>query len=264
MKTNNVREALRRGEPQVGTWLSLSSPVAARFMARSGFPWLTLDMEHSNCDWETASAIFAHVAEAGSVPLIRVASITHENAKRALDLGAYGIVFPMCNSVELAQLAVSSCKYPPTGTRSVGGSLHALNFGTDAAEYYQRANDQILVVVQAEHIDAVEKIDQILSVPGVDAVFVGPNDLLASMGKTPQMETDDPEFVEALGKILRSAKAHGVSAGIHVADASAAKRRIEEGWQLIAISSELGFMNQAVAATLESLGRTNSAPAARY
>jgi 4-hydroxy-2-oxoheptanedioate aldolase len=142
--------------------------------------------------------------------------------------------------------------------------LHALNFGTDAAEYYQRANDQILVVVQAEHIDAVEKIDQILSVPGVDAVFVGPNDLLASMGKTPQMETDDPEFVEALGKILRSAKAHGVSAGIHVADASAAKRRIEEGWQLIAISSELGFMNQAVAATLESLGRTISAPAARY
>ena len=156
MKTNTVREALRRGEPQVVTWLSLSSPVAARFMARSGFPWLTLDMEHSNCDWETASAIFAHVAEAGSVPLIRVASITHENAKRALDLGAYGIVFPMCNSVELAQLAVSSCKYPPAGTRSVGGSLHALNFGTDAAEYYQRANDQILVVVQAEHIDAAD------------------------------------------------------------------------------------------------------------
>jgi 2-keto-3-deoxy-L-rhamnonate aldolase RhmA len=84
------------------------------------------------------------------------------------------------------------------------------------------------------------------------------------MGKTPQMETDDPEFVEALSKILRSAKAHGVSAGIHVADAAAAKRRIEEGWQLIAISSELGFMNQAVAATLESLGRTLSAPAARY
>ena len=105
MKTNTVREALRRGEPQVGTWLSLSSPVAARFMSRAGFPWLTLDMEHSNCDWETASAIFAHVAEGGSVPLVRVASITHENAKRALDLGAYGIVFPMCNSVELAQLA---------------------------------------------------------------------------------------------------------------------------------------------------------------
>lgn len=264
MKTNIVREALRRGEPQVGTWLSLSSPVAARFMARVGFPWLTIDMEHSNCDWETASTMFAHISEAGCVPLIRVASITHENAKRALDLGAYGIVFPMCNTVELAQLAVSSCKYPPAGTRSVGGSVHALNFATDAAEYYKRANNEVLVIVQAEHIDAVSKIDQILSVPGVDAVFVGPNDLLASMGKTPQMETDDPEFVEALDKILRSAKTHGVAPGIHVADSNAAKRRIEQGWQFIAISSELGFMNQAAGTALESLGRRVSAPIARY
>lgn len=264
MIKNSVREALKRGEPQVGTWLSLSSPVAARFMARAGFPWLTVDMEHSNCDWETASAIFAHVAEAGCVPLIRVPSITHQNAKRALDLGAYGIVFPMCNTVELAELAVASCKYPPTGTRSVGGSVHALNFGTNAAEYYKRANDEVLVVVQAEHIDAVENIDQILSVPGVDAVFVGPNDLLASMGKTPQMETDDPQFVQALERILRSAKSHGVAPGIHVADAPTALRRIEQGWQFIAVSSELGFMNQAVAATIQGLGRSGSGPLARY
>ncbi len=264
MKTNSVLEALKRGEPQVGTWLSLSSPLAARFMARVGFPWLTLDMEHSNCNWETASAIFAHIAEAHCVPLIRVPSITHENAKRALDLGAYGIVFPMCNTVELAELAVSSCKYPPTGTRSVGGSLHALNYSTNASEYYRHANEQVLVIVQAEHIDAVDQIDAILSVPGVDAVFVGPNDLLASMGKTPQMETDDPQFVEALDRILRSAKSHGVAPGIHVADADAAKRRIEQGWQFIAISSELGFMNQAAASTLQGLGRSGAPPTARY
>ncbi|MFN4904403.1 MAG: HpcH/HpaI aldolase family protein [Planctomycetota bacterium] len=264
MKKNSVRDALKRGEPQVGTWLSLSSPLAARFMAKAGFPWLTLDMEHSNCNWETASSIFAHVAEADCVPLIRVPSITHENAKRALDLGAFGIVFPMCNTVELAELAVSSCKYPPIGTRSVGGSVHALNFGTNAADYYRRANDEVLVVVQAEHIDAVDQIDRILSVPGVDAVFVGPNDLLASMGKTPQMETDDPQFVDALDKILRSAKSHGVAPGIHVADAQAAKRRMEQGWQFIAVSSELGFMNQAAGALLKDLGRSNQGQVARY
>ena len=264
MKKNSVKESLSRGEPQVGTWLSLSCPIASRFMARSGFSWLTVDMEHSNCNWETASSIFAHVAEAGCVPLIRVPSITHENAKRALDLGAYGIVFPMCNSVELAQLAVASCKYPPIGTRSVGGSVHALNYGTSASEYYQRANDEILVIVQAEHIDAVERIDQILSVPGVDAVFVGPNDLLASMGKTPQMDTSDPEFVVALDRILNSAKRHGVAPGIHVADADSAKKRIQQGWQFIAISSELGFMNLSANATIQKLGGSGTIPLARY
>jgi 4-hydroxy-2-oxoheptanedioate aldolase len=170
----------------------------------------------------------------------------------------------MCNTVELAELAVSSCKYPPIGTRSVGGSVHALNFGTNAADYYRRANDEVLVVVQAEHIDAVDQIDRILSVPGVDAVFVGPNDLLASMGKTPQMETDDPQFVDALDKILRSAKSHGVAPGIHVADAQAAKRRMEQGWQFIAVSSELGFMNQAAGALLKDLGRSNQGQVARY
>lgn len=264
MKKNSVREALKQGVPQVGTWLSLSSPLAARFMARAGFPWLTVDMEHSNCNWETASSIFAHVAEAGCVPLIRVPSITHENAKRALDLGAFGIVFPMCNTRELAELAVSSCKYPPTGTRSVGGSVHALNYGANAADYYSQANDEVLVIVQAEHVDAVDQIDQILSVPGVDAVFVGPNDLLASMGKTPQMETDDPQFVDALDKILRSAKTHGVAPGIHVADAQAAQRRIQQGWQFIAVSSELGFMNQAAGALLKDLGHLSQGQIARY
>lgn len=266
MRKNNVKQALQQGDHQVGTWLSLSSPVAARFMARAGFAWLTVDMEHSHCNWETASAIFAHVAEAGCVPLIRVPSITHENAKRALDLGAYGIVFPMCNNVEQAKLAVASCKYPLTGTRSVGGSVHALNYSTNAAEYYRQANQEVLVIVQAEHIDAVDQIDEILSVPGIDAVFVGPNDLLASMGKVPQMDSEDPQFVGALEAIFRSAKAHGVAPGIHVADAQAAQRRIQQGWQFIAVSSELGFMNQAASAMLQTLGPTTArtGPIARY
>ena len=264
MRKNLVKAALSAGKAQVGTWLSLSSPTAARFMARSGFHWLTLDMEHSSAGWETASQIFGAIADAGNTPLIRVPSISHENAKRALDLGAHGIVFPMCNSVEQAQLAVSSCLYPPAGTRSVGGSSHALNFGCKAAEYYQHANEGILVVVQAEHIDAVQRIDEILAVPGIDAVFVGPNDLLASMGKTPQMETDDPEFVEALRRIRVAAVNAGVAPGIHVADASAAARRLEEGWRFIAISSELGFMNSAASQTVSQLFGNSAGELSRY
>ncbi|GDX41010.1 5-keto-4-deoxy-D-glucarate aldolase [Armatimonadota bacterium] len=256
MKTNTVKSALKAGLPQVGTWLSLGSPMAARFMARAGFHWLTVDMEHSPIDWEVAATIFALIADAGGIPLVRVPFNSLENAKRALDAGAYGIVFPMCNSREEAEQAVAICKYPPMGVRSVGGSLHALNFDCSSSEYYAKANNEILVIIQAEHIDAVNNADAIFSVPGIDGVFVGPNDLLSSMHKTPAMETDDPEFIEALRTVRETAKRYGIASGIHVGDAEAASRRIAEGWQFIAVSSELGYMQQAAQSVVKDLGLT--------
>jgi 4-hydroxy-2-oxoheptanedioate aldolase len=264
MRTNHVKAALRAGNSQVGTWLSLASPLAARFMARSGFHWLTLDMEHSSVHWETAASILGCIADAGGTPLVRVPSISHENAKRALDLGAFGVVFPMCNSVQLAELAVAACRYPPEGTRSVGGSLPCLNFSTSADEYYRRANQEILIVVQAEHVDAVERIDEILAVPGIDAVFVGPNDLSASMGLTPQMESHDPKYLAAIERIRAAASRHGVAPGIHVANAAAAQNRLEEGWRFIAISSELGFMNAAAAETVAKVLGDHGSTTSRY
>ena len=264
MKTNSAKAALRSGRAQIGSWLSLASPIAARFMARTGFHWLTVDVEHSPANWETAAEIFGVISDAGGVPLARVPSISHENAKRALDCGAYGIVFPMCCCEAEARLAVAACKYPPVGNRSVGGGLHTLNFGATASEYYARANDEILVIVQAEHVDAVENIDAICSVPGVDAIFVGPNDLLASMHKTPAMETDDPQFVNALRLIREACDRHGVAPGIHVADAAMAKRRLDEGWRFIAIASELAFMqNGARKAAADAIGQSADA-GARY
>lgn len=265
MRVNTVKAALREGRPQVGTWLSLASPFAARFMARTGFHWLTLDMEHSPANWETAGLIFGAIADAGGIPLVRVPFNNLENAKRALDGGAYGIVFPMCNTEEEARRAVAACKYPPVGERSVGGGLHTLNFAAGSADYYRRANDEILVVVQAEHVDAVANCEAICSVPGIDAVFVGPNDLLSSMHKTPAMETDDPQFVAALRHVRETAVRHGIAPGIHVADADAALRRIAEGWQFVAIGSELAFMLQAAEATATAvLGNAGSAGTARY
>src|ERR1700722_7888558 len=121
MKSNSVKHALKQGKPQLGTWLSLGSVMAARYMVRTGFHWLTVDMEHSPIDWEVASGCFAAIADAGGIPLARVPFNSLENAKRCLDAGAYGIVFPMCNTVAEAEQAVEICKYPPTGVRSVGG-----------------------------------------------------------------------------------------------------------------------------------------------
>ncbi|HLK57102.1 MAG TPA: aldolase/citrate lyase family protein [Chthonomonadaceae bacterium] len=250
MRSNPVKAALRAGQPQIGTWLSLASQMAARFMVRTGFHWLTLDIEHSPVNWEDAAYIFGAIADAGGVPLARVPFTSLENVKRCLDAGAYGIVFPMCNSVEEAELAVSVCKYPPQGQRSVGGGLHALNFATAPGDYYAHANEEILVIVQAEHVKAVENADKIFAVPGIDGMFIGPNDLLSSMHKTPSMDSDDPQFVEALQHLRETAVKHGIAPGLHVADAAAAQRRVAEGWKFIAISSELGFMVQAATATV--------------
>lgn len=264
MRANTVKAALREGKPQVGTWLSLGSPIAARFMARAGFHWLTVDIEHSPVNWETAALMFGSIADAGGIPLARVPFNSLENVKRALDAGAYGIVFPMCCCRQEAEDAVAACKYPPAGRRSVGGGLHAVNFGASPAEYYRRANEEVLVIVQAEHVDAVECADDIFSVPGLDGVFVGPNDLLSSMHKTPAMETDDPAFVEALRHIREIAVRHGIAPGIHVADADAAKRRIAEGWRFIAVASELAYMTQGARAAAQAVIGGAGGEAARY
>src|SRR2546428_5606471 len=152
MRPNPVKQALKAGQPSVGTWLSLGSITAARFMARCGLNWLTVDIEHSLVDWETATHIFATVADAGCTALARVPANRHDHIKRVLDNGAQGVVVPMVNSRQEALDAVSACLYPPAGTRSVGGSLHALNFAATPADYYAKANDEIAVVLQCEHI----------------------------------------------------------------------------------------------------------------
>src|SRR5438105_8157424 len=166
MRPNPVKRALKAGQPSVGTWLSLGSITAARFMARAGFAWLTVDIEHSLVDWETATHMFASIADADCIALARVPANRHDHIKRVLDNGAHGIVVPMVNSRREAEDAISAALYPPVGTRSVGGSVHALNFGANSQDYYARANDELLIVLQCEHIQAVENADAIFSVPG--------------------------------------------------------------------------------------------------
>src|SRR5205807_6619644 len=139
MQPNPVKRALKAGKPSVGTWLSLGSITAARFMARAGLDWLTVDIEHTLVDWETATHMFASIADAGCIALARVPANRHDHIKRVLDNGAQGVVVPMVNSRNEALAAVAAMKYPPIGNRSVGGSVHALNFGGTANEYYARA-----------------------------------------------------------------------------------------------------------------------------
>lgn len=263
MRTNTVKQLLRTGKPVVGTWLSLGSITAARFMARSGFDYLTVDVEHSLVNVETTTHMLAAIADAGCVPLARVPSNRHDHIKRVLDNGGYGVVVPMVTTREEAASAVAACLYPPRGNRSVGGGVHALNFAATPAEYYARADDELLIVLQCEHIDAVRNFDEVYSVPGVDAVFVGPNDLAASM-RDPSGKPPPPEvFKQALADILAGCKRLKVPAGIHTFSIEEAKLRIDEGWQFIAINSELKFMTEAAKGVVSGLGRSTG-EVARY
>ena len=264
MKTNTVKAALKRGEAQVGTWLSLGSPFAARYLARLPFPWFTVDVEHSPVNWESAALMFGMVADAGSVPLARVPCNSHENIKRALDNGAFGIVVPMVNTRAEAEAAVAATRYHPAGNRSVGGTLHALGFNATPAEYYARANEEILVVLQTEHIRSVENAEAICSVPGVDAIFVGPNDLLQSMGRAPAMESNDTEYVSAIRHLRDTALRHGVAPGMHVATVEQARRRLSEGWKFIALGSDLSFLLGGAQTALKELGVGAAKETARY
>jgi 4-hydroxy-2-oxoheptanedioate aldolase len=264
MKKNNVRAKLQRGEPSIGTWLTLPDTTSAQLMAAVGFDWLTVELEHTPVTFETAAQSFAIIAASGVVPLARVPWNTGENIKRVLDTGAYGIVVPMVNSRAEAEAVVNAARYAPLGKRSIGGQMHAINFGTDPSTYYAKANDEILVVIMAEHIEAIEAAEDILSVPGIDAVFIGPNDLHNSMGKAPAFDSEHKEFVDAVAHILKTARKNNIAAGIHVIDAAAAQRRVAEGFQFIAVASEAGFMLNKAQEVARQLGLGNKGAVAKY
>lgn len=264
MRPNPVKRLLKAGKPAVGTWLTLGSVPAARILARTGFDWLTVDIEHNAIGIETAAAQFAAVADAGCPVLARVPSNRHDHFKRVLDCGAHGVVVPMVNTRQEALDAVAACLYPPAGTRSVGGYAHAINFAATPADYYAKADNEIAIVLQCEHIQAVRDFDQVYSVPGIDAVFVGPNDLAASMrsadGKPPSPEA----FQQALADILAGCRRLGVPAGIHTFSVEEAKQKIADGWQFVAVASELRLLVDGAKKVVDGLGLGKTADLAKY
>jgi 2-keto-3-deoxy-L-rhamnonate aldolase RhmA len=266
MKQNPVKSALQAGRPQIGTWLSFGDVFTARLMARVGFPWLTVDLEHSPIDWQMASLMFASIADAGCVPLARVPRGDHDLIKRVLDGGAMGIVVPMVNTVAQAKTAIAAAKYPPAGNRSIGGSIPALNFDATAGEYYQKANDEVLVVLQTESPEGVDNAEAIYSLPGVDAIFVGPNDLFWQMKPEDGTEPTSEEFEAMLQRILAAGRKCGTPVGIHCQSVNEVQHRVQEGWQFLALQSELKMMVSRAQELVGELGLSDPAAGdlARY
>ncbi len=253
MTPNHVKQRLRAGKPVFGTLLNVGDPLVAEMMASVGFDWLLVDTEHGPIDVATMATMFATVTRYPVAPLARVHALSEENVKRVLDAGAWGVLAPNVRTREEAELLVAACKYPPAGVRSLGAGRFSLSFKTDPATYFSRANDEILVIVQIEHHEAVKNIDAILSVPGVDAFYVGPNDFCASLGLVPSLEPTHREFDEAMKTIFAAGERHHVAPGIHCATAETANRRIREGWRMVGMLNDQRLLLGAARAARDAV-----------
>lgn len=250
---NTLKAALREGKATFGSWIQFGNPAIAEMMAQAGFEWLVIDIEHSVIGLEAVQALIQVVELNGSVPLVRLSSNDPVQAKRVMDAGAHGIIVPTVNTKTEAFLAVQSIKYPPEGIRGVGLS-RAQAYGARFSEYIQETAQYSIIIVMIEQKSGVENIDDILSVPGIDGILVGPYDLSSSYGVPGNF--DHPLMQKAMSKILTSAKKANVSAGIHVVHppASQIDMRLAQGFRFIAYGGDMLFLLPAVQEAVSQIG----------
>jgi 2-dehydro-3-deoxyglucarate aldolase/4-hydroxy-2-oxoheptanedioate aldolase len=230
---------LRRRDRLIGSFVTLPALEVVEVMGAAGVDWLIIDCEHAPLDAFWAQRLL----QAARVPgVIRVADGHEPTLKRALDTGAAGVVVPMVNTAQQARAIVSHCKYPPLGTRGVG-IVRAQGYGLGFQEYVARANESTAVIVQIEHITAVENIDAIVAVPGVDAAFVGPYDLSGSMGRLGQV--DHIDVLAAIEGVRLACERAGMPLGIYAGSAAAARPYLEKGFTLIAVGIDTFLLGQA-------------------
>jgi 4-hydroxy-2-oxoheptanedioate aldolase len=255
VRKNTVREIWARGEAVVNGWLSIPSGFSAEVMAHQGFDSLTVDMQHGVVDYQIGVSMLQGISTTGVIPLARVPWNDPARIMKILDAGAYGVICPMVNTREQAEALVQACKYPPRGYRSWGPVRASLYMGMD---YGDRANDDVIVMPMIETAEAMKNLDDILSVPGVDAVYVGPSDLSLAFGCKPRLDQTDAPVVEAQQAIVKACKKHGVFAGIHNATAAYAVKMIAEGYQFVTLASDSRHMAMKAAEEVGVVRKTGT------
>lgn len=224
--------------PLIGTLVSTRSSEVAEALALCGFEWLLLDLEHSVIDIASAQNIIQALGSQ-TYSVIRIPSKNSENFNKALDTGCDGVIVPMVNSVAEAEYAVRCAKYPPVGNRGVG-LARAQGYGLQFAEYLETANQHVALILQIEHKQAVEGIEEIVKIPGVDGIFLGPFDLSASLGLLGQVSA--PQVVEAIARVRGACLKANLPFGSFTMTAELARLEIEQGAQLMVVGSDLGFL----------------------
>lgn len=258
---NPVLATLREGNPVVGMTVSAACVETAAQAAQLGFDFLWIEMEHSPITLETLRNMVLAMRGLPAIPFARVPIVDKWTAKRVLDMGVLGVVFPFTSTPELAQTAADACHYPPLGKRGHGSGLAMFRWQTDEP-YPDFADRNVCVVTMIEEYSAIEKIDEIASTPGVDVLFIGTSDLSFSMGL--RGKQNDPELQKAIDKVAAAAKKHGKFAGRPAFDVAAIPSMIEQGFQFFQAPSEVKFMSDGAKATLAAFQKTGVTNKANY
>jgi 4-hydroxy-2-oxoheptanedioate aldolase len=235
MRENRLRTLWKADQTAINGWLAIPNSFAAEVMAHQGWDTLTIDMQHGVIDYAAMVTMLQAISTTPTVPIVRVPWLEPGILMKSLDAGAYGLICPMINTREDAQRFVSYTNYAPKGTRSFG-PVRALLYG--GADYPAHANDTIVRFAMIETAQALDNLDAILSVEGIDAIYIGPSDLSLSLGCKPVFDDVDPKAAQAMDHILERAKAHGVVAGVHNGRADVARARSAKGFRFVTLGSD--------------------------
>lgn len=256
MRANPLRSIWQSGGAAVNGWLAIANSFSAETMAHQGFDSLTIDLQHGVVDYQAMVTMLQAVSTTPTVPIVRVPWLEPGIVMKSLDAGAYGVICPMISTREEAQKLVAYTHYAPRGVRSFG-PIRAFLYG--GADYPQHANDTIVAFAMIETAAALDNLDDILSVEGLDAIYIGPSDLSVSLGCKPAMDELEPKVSQAVDHIVARAKAHRVVAAIHNLGPDAALARIAKGFQLVTVSSDARLMAAGAQQVIARM-RTREAP----
>jgi 2-keto-3-deoxy-L-rhamnonate aldolase RhmA len=253
---NPVKKALKEGKVVVGATVTAASPDVAATLAGVGFDFLWIEMEHSPLTLETVRSMILATRGLKAMPFTRVPVNEIWMAKRVLDSGSLGVIFPFTSTRELAEQAVKACKYPPLGLRGYGPSLAAPRWGMSGADYAKFANENVMVIVIIEQKQAIDNIEAIAAVPGIDVLFIGANDLSYSLGIGGN--TSAPLIEEAYAKVLAAAKKHNIPVGYPSGNPAEINKRIAQGFRFFQATSDLGMMSAGARDMLGKIQRAES------
>ena len=254
MRENRLRTLWKEGKAAVNGWLAIPNGFSAESMAHQGWDALTIDLQHGLIDYQAMVQMLQANSTTDTVPVVRVPWLEPGILMKTLDAGAYGVICPMVNTREDAQKLVAWTHYQPRGTRSFG-PVRALLYG--GADYPQHANDTIVAFAMIETAQALDNLDAILSVEGLDAIYIGPSDLSLALGCKPTFDDVDPPVAQAIDHILERAKAHGVVAAVHNGTPEAALARVAKGFQFVTVSSDARLI---AAGSQQVLAKMRAAP----
>jgi 4-hydroxy-2-oxoheptanedioate aldolase len=252
MRENILRTLWQQDGYAVNGWLSLPATFSAEVMAHRGWDSLTIDLQHGLIDYETAVGMLQAISTTRTVPLVRVPWLDPGIVMKVLDAGAYGVICPMINSAAEAHEFVAACRYPPAGIRSCGPIRANVYAGPD---YIANANRTIITMAMIETRSGLDNLDEILSVEGLDAIYVGPSDLSLALGYEPRLDPTEAVVVEAIEHIVARARQKKVVAGIHTASPAYAQKMIQHGFQFVTMSSDVRLLVEKVTEVLQTMGR---------